>query len=91
MDDSLTRPPQGVSLNDLSASVFALLARHTAFPWPVLKTQAERMGYDGSNLGPRELEAITELIARGVARFNSPEAGRAVQLELKDLVAEQLE
>ncbi len=86
MDDFVVRPPRGVELNPLSQHVFGLLREFTAFPWPLLHTQAKRAGCDPANLGRPALKRIIEPLARGVARFNSPEAGREVQLALERLL-----
>ena len=56
--------------------------RHTAFPCPLLRTQAERVGADPANLGPNELLQLIEPLAMGVAGFNAPEAGLDVHLAL---------
>ncbi len=86
MDEFLVRPPPGKKLNDLSERVFDVLRQFTAFPWPLLETQAKRTGCDPANLGRPSLARLIEPLAEGVARFNSPEAGREVQLALERLL-----
>lgn len=85
MDDFLERP-KGVELGPLSLRVFEALSQFTAFPWPLLETQAKRAGCDPANLGRAGLERLIEPLARGVARFNSPAAGREAQLALERLL-----
>jgi len=86
MDDFLSRRPAGVELNALSERVFEVLVDFTAFPWPLLRTQAERVGADPAALGRTALARLVEPLASGVARFNTPEAGREVQLALERLL-----
>jgi hypothetical protein len=86
MDDNLTRMPGDVALGDLSREVFTVLARFTAFPWPVLKAQAARQGADPAQLSVDELRGLVELLARGVSRFTSPQTGEEVKRELEALV-----
>ena len=52
----LVRRPAG--LNELSGKVFDILAAHTAFPWPILETQAKRAKLDPLNLNRTELEEL---------------------------------
>ena len=84
--DDFVRRPKGVELGPLSLRVFETLCMYTAFPWPLLETQAKRAGCDPANLGHPGLERLIEPLARGVARFNSPEAGREAQLALERLL-----
>lgn len=86
MEERLVRPPKGVTLNPLSNRVFELLSQFTAFPWPLLKTQAERIDCDPANLGRTAVERLITPLAKGVARFNTPEAGREVQLALERML-----
>lgn len=86
MDDLLSRRPTGVELNALSESVFEILVIYTAFPWPLLRTQAQRVNADPAALGRPSLKRLIEPLANGVARFNTPEAGREVQLALERLL-----
>ncbi|MEM6993070.1 MAG: hypothetical protein AAF721_21335 [Myxococcota bacterium] len=75
-------PPDDVELNPFSREVFAVLAEYTAFPWPVLKTQAARAGVAPDKLTPQALGLIVERLAVGVERFTSPESGHAVRRRL---------
>lgn len=86
MEPNLVKPPSGVELGELSARVFAILAKYTAFPWPVLKAQTHRKGIPPEDLSAADLADLVDLLARGVERFTSPEAGSLVRAELEDLV-----
>ena len=86
MEERLVRPPKGVTLNPLSMRVFDLLSQFTAFPWPLLKTQAERIDCDPANLGHTALQRLIAPLAKGVARFNTPEAGEAVETALRRML-----
>ena len=86
MDNFLSRRPAGIEFNTLSETVFELLSNYTAFPWPLLRTQAERRGADPAELRPTTLKELIGPLATGVARFNTPEAGREVQRALERLL-----
>ncbi len=86
MEQSLIRPPRDVQLGELSAKVFDILARYTAFPWPVLKAQAYRMSAPPENLTPAQLAGLVEHLVRGVERFTSPETGSRVRADLDALL-----
>lgn len=79
-------PPEGIELNELSTAVFETLSEHTVFPWPVLKTQASRLDLDPAALRMQDLEPLIERLANGVERFTSPEAGAAVDRQLRMLL-----
>ena len=85
MEERLNRPPSGVELNELSGEVFEILAEYTVFPWPVLLAQAGRVGADAQNLQPEDLLKLGPKLAEGVARFTTPEKGRAVLERLAKL------
>jgi hypothetical protein len=85
MEESLTRPPPGVELGELSLRVFEILAEYTVFPWPVLLAQAGRIGADAQNLTREDLEKLGPKLAEGVARFTSPEKGAAVLERIQKL------
>lgn len=78
--------PPGVSLVPLSREVFQVLARHTAFPWPVLSTQCKRQGVDPGALTAADLRGLIPHLASGVARFTSPDRGEQVRVELLALL-----
>jgi len=86
MDKRLNSPPPGVELGPLSAEVFAILAEHTAFPWPVLKAQATRHNVDPADLGAADLRMLVDVLATGVERFTSPGAGAKVRAALLRLI-----
>jgi len=86
MDDFLSRRPAGIELNALSESVFDILVNYTAFPWPLLQTQAKRVAADPAALGRTDLARLVKPLAQGVARFNTPKAGVQVQVALERLL-----
>lgn len=86
MDEPLIRPPKGVTFNVLSERVFRVLGEFTAFPWPLLNTQAGRLGFNPAQLRHSELERLIDPLARGVARFNTPEAGDALRVALGQML-----
>jgi hypothetical protein len=79
MDENLSRPPSNVSLGELSHAVWTLLAEFTAFPWPVLKTQAARQGVDGADL------TVDQLRDLAAGRHRGRPAARSVDPRLADL------
>ncbi len=82
MDAKLTRRPDGVTFNALSEQVFAVLARYTVFPWPVMVAQCKRVGADPANLtAPDVKRALPHLVA-GVSRFTDPKKAAAAEREL---------
>ena len=87
MDERLTKPPAGVDLGPVSARIFEVLAEHTAFPWPVMKTQAQRLGLDPANLTMTDLRALLDLLAVSVERFTSPRTGAKTREDLERLLA----
>jgi len=86
MAQDLKQLPGGVTLGPLSSRVFEVLARYTAFPWPVLMAQAKRAGHDPTQLTPVSLRQIIPLLSSGVARFTSPQKGEAARQELEALL-----
>jgi hypothetical protein len=85
-DDDLKQLPGGVTLGPLSRQVFEVLARYTAFPWPVMTAQAKRVGHDPTQLSPMALRQLIPLLSAGVARFTSPQKGDAARQELEALL-----
>ena len=86
MEQSLIKPPRDVELRALSAKVFDILARYTAFPWPVLKAQSRRIAATPEDLSISELRDLLEHLVRGVERFTSPETGVRVREDLEALL-----
>lgn len=84
--EGLKNLPAGVELGRLSARVFEVLERHTAFPWPVLVAQCKRHGLEPADLSASELETLVPFLAKGVARFTSPANGEHVRRELLQLL-----
>ncbi len=79
--------PAGVSLGPLSRAVFDVLARYTAFPWPVLSAQCKRAGCVAETLSLPELRGLIPALGASVGRFTSPEKEQAVCRELETLAA----
>ncbi len=75
--------PEG--MGPFSRSVFEVLARYTAFPWPILSAQCKRSGVDAMNLDSAGLAKIIPLVARGVGLFTTPEKAILVSAELARL------
>ncbi len=84
--------PQDTNLQGLSLQVFDILAKHTAFPWSILKAQCHRIAADPSHLSRDQLCGdLVNYLADGVARFSSPEKGERIRRELKALCDSRLE
>ena len=81
----LRQLPLGVTLGPLSLQVFDVLAKYTAFPWPVMVAQCKRCGVDAANLTPASLRQVIPYLSSGVARFTSPQKGDAARRELERL------
>lgn len=77
-------PPR--ALGPLAISVYEVLERYTAFPWPVLKSQCRKNGVDPTQLTPATLGAVIQDLALAVGRFNSMTSGLAVRRELVSLL-----
>ncbi len=67
----LSRRPPG--LNELGGQVFDVLAAHTAFPWPILETQARRSSKDPFQLTRADLRELAPRLLEALARFASPD------------------
>lgn len=77
--------PEGMGL--FSRIVFDVVARYTAFPWPILSAQCKRGGVDAMNLDSAGLAKIIPLVAQGVGLFTTPEKATLVSAELTRLAA----
>jgi len=86
IEKGTSAPPKGLELSEVSAAVFEILSEYTAFPWPVLMAQAQRRGVVPESLTIADLEVLLPLLARGVERFTSPEAGEKVRERLSALI-----
>lgn len=86
MEQSLIKPPRDVELGELSTKVFDILAKYTAFPWPVLKAQSRRKDAAPEDLDLAQLAELLEHLVRGVERFTSPETGVQVRADLEALL-----
>ena len=69
-----------------SRSVFEILSRYTAFPWPVLSAQCKRVDCNPETLGLGELRGLITALSSSVGRFTSPEKEQAVRGELEALL-----
>jgi hypothetical protein len=85
MDTKLTRRPDGVHLNALSTAVFDVLARFTAFPWPIMLAQCKRVNVDPSELTADGLRKALPFIVHGVERFTDPVKAGQAEEELSSL------
>jgi hypothetical protein len=81
-------PPPGVQLNALSMRVFEVLAEYTAFPWPILMTQARRCGRNPGALTREDLAEMIPYLVIGVERYTSPDKGARARVALRRLVDE---
>ena len=82
---SLKARPEGLS--PLSTQVYEVLDQHTSFPWPALKTQAERAGFNPSLLSKADLAKILDALVVSVERFSNPANGAALRGKLLKLCA----
>jgi hypothetical protein len=73
------RPDQ---LSPFSSQVLDVLQRSTMFPWPLLKTQADRHGVDAAALDAASLRLILDDLVKGLERFGSPEKAAAARAAL---------
>ena len=78
------RRPEQVS--PLTSQVLDVLQRSTMFPWPLLKTQADRHGIDGASLDAASLRAILDDLVKGLERFASPEKAAVARSALEALL-----
>lgn len=72
--------PDGLS--SFSREVFDVVAKHTAFPWPIMSAQCRRASVDPMNLDREGLAKAADFIAEGVGYFTSPEKAMLVRREL---------
>jgi len=82
---STSRRPTDVS--PTSAAILDVLTGLTMFPWPLLKTQAERHGLDPTALGPDDLTRLLDDVVKGLERFTSPQKAAIAREELLKLMA----
>lgn len=87
MDGQGNKLPSGVQLGPLSRAVFDVLARYTAFPWPVLSAQCRRAGCLAEAMSVADLRNLIPALASSVGRFTSPEKELAVRRELGTLAS----
>ncbi len=72
--------PEGLS--PFSQQVFDILARYTAFPWPVLTAQCRRSSIDPLHLDQETLGKVIGPLARGVGAFTSAAKAREFEEEI---------
>lgn len=72
-------------LSDLSRQVYAIVAQHTAFPWPLLTTRCRRLGVDAASLTAADIRTVTQPLALAVAQVSTPRAAIRMRLQLQDL------
>ena len=72
--------PDGLS--SFSKEVFDVVARYTAFPWPIISAQCRRANVDAMNLDRESLGRVVDFISEGVGYFTSPEKATLVRREL---------
>ncbi len=77
--------PEGMA--PFARDVFDVLAKYTAFPWPILSAQCKRAGLDPLRLDGIGLTKIIPLVAEGVRLFTSPDKATLVTAELARLAA----
>jgi hypothetical protein len=81
---STSRRPMEVS--PTSAAILDVLTGLTMFPWPLLKTQAERHGLDPSALAPGDLARLVDDVVKGLERFTSPQKAAIAREALSKLI-----
>ncbi len=79
----LSAPP---ALGPLSQDVYKVMARHTAFPWPIIKTQCRRNGVDPRGLTPTTLGFVIQSLALGISRFTDAQTAMRVRRELVEVM-----
>ena len=62
-----------------------MLAKHTAFPWPLMETQSKRLGKDPLQLTRADLALLVDKLAESLGRFAGPEKARLVAESLREL------
>lgn len=84
MAPSTSKRPDGLS--GFAAQVFDVLAEHTMFPWPVMKTQCERAGVDPFMLSAAHLKKpLLDSLTASIARFTSTAKGERARMSLEAL------
>lgn len=77
---SFQRRPEGAS--PVTSVILDVLGAYTMFPWPLLKTQAERHGLNGAQLTLEQVRVIAVDVEAALARFTSPEKAKAAMADL---------
>lgn len=76
-----------LGLGPVSAAALDVLERYTMFPWPLLKTQAERMLLDPINLDADALALLMNELCDALASITSAEKAAVARKELSELLA----
>lgn len=63
-----------------------VLERYTMFPWPLLKTQAERVLLDPVHLDVDALALVLDDLAKSLGRFTSTDKSERARNELNELL-----
>lgn len=74
------------ALSDLARQVVEILEDHTALAWTILESHCERAGLVPDALDLADLEGLMPGLAKGVARFSSPEKGEDVTIRIQALI-----
>lgn len=86
MEVRLKKYPEGITLSPFSEQVFLVLSRYTVFPWPILKTQSERLSICPEKLSPHDLPALLQPLVKSITTFASPQKGDACLQDLEKLL-----
>ncbi len=73
------------TLSATSAAVLDVLSGLTMFPWPLLKTQAERRGLEPAALMPADVAVIIDDVVVALERFTSPQKAQVAREGLEKL------
>jgi hypothetical protein len=65
-------------LSPFSRQVFDVMAKYTAFTWPILTAQCRRASVDPMHLDKESLLKVIPFITEGVGAFSTPEKASRV-------------
>lgn len=72
-------------VSEITNATLDVLERYTMFPWPLLKTQAEKLLLDPKQLDADGLSLCVDEIHAALNRFTSAEKADRAATELRDL------